>query len=92
MPSDSRKPGNDSGSDDSDPYGGEDRKANSELQWAGVGFELAGTIALLTLAGYGIDAWLGTGPWGMLVGGVLGIVGGLYNLLKRAIQANRTKR
>jgi ATP synthase protein I len=57
--------------------------------WVGVGMELAGAVGVLALLGWGVDQWLGTKPWGLLTGGSIGIVGGMYNLIKQAIKANR---
>ena len=34
-----------------------------------------------------IDRRFGTSPWGMLGGVVIGIVGGLYNLVKESLHA-----
>ena len=61
----------------------------SPWQYVGVGLELAGTIALLAFLGFWFDRWRGTEPWGMLIGASVGIVGGLYNLIKQTIRANR---
>ena len=49
---------------------------------AGAGYTLIGAILLLGAIGYGIDAWLGTRPWGLLIGLVLGVVVGMYELAK----------
>ena len=62
---------------------------SNPLRHVGVGLELAGTVGIMMLLGYGIDRWLDTEPWVMLTGGMLGIVGGLYNLVKNVIQANK---
>jgi F0F1-type ATP synthase assembly protein I len=59
------------------------------IRHSGAGLELAGATAGLALAGYWMDGRFDTGPWGLLVGVFIGIVGGLYNLVKEAIQAQR---
>jgi F0F1-type ATP synthase assembly protein I len=46
------------------------------------GYTLIGAIALLGGAGYAIDWWRGTSPWGLLVGLLLGIIVGFYELAK----------
>lgn len=46
------------------------------------GYSLIGSILLLGGLGYGLDAWLGTRPWGLLVGLGLGIVVGFYELIR----------
>lgn len=54
-----------------------------------MGLELAGAMAGLALLGYWIDSRFGTHPWGMLSGVVIGLVGGLYNLVKQSLDAMR---
>ena len=49
---------------------------------AGAGYTLIGAILLLGAIGYGIDAWRGTSPWGLLIGLLLGIVVGMYELAR----------
>lgn len=46
------------------------------------GYTLIGAIALLGGLGYAIDAWRGTSPWGLLIGLILGVVVGFYELAK----------
>lgn len=55
-------------------------------RYAGAGVELAAAVGALCLAGYWVDRKFGTDPWGMLVGAVTGIVGGLYNLIRPALR------
>ena len=59
------------------------------VRYSGVGLELAGATAGLALAGYWIDGKFGSSPWGMLTGVIIGIVGGLYNLVKESQAAIR---
>ena len=54
-----------------------------------MGLELAGATAGLALIGYWIDGTFGTEPWGILGGVVIGLVGGLYNLVRESLQAVR---
>lgn len=49
---------------------------------AGAGYALMGAILLLGGAGYGLDAWLGTSPWLLLGGLLLGLIVGFYELAK----------
>ena len=51
--------------------------------------ELAGATAGLALIGYWIDSRYGTTPWAILAGVAIGIVGGLYNLVKTSLAAMR---
>ena len=46
------------------------------------GYTLIGAIGLLGGLGYAIDAWQGTTPWGLLIGLLLGVVVGFYELAK----------
>jgi ATP synthase protein I len=62
------------------------------VRHSGVGLELAGAIAGFALVGYWIDRWYGTDPWALIVGVILGLVGGLYNLVKQSLQAVREAR
>jgi F0F1-type ATP synthase assembly protein I len=45
-------------------------------------YTLIGAIILLGGLGYAADAWLGTAPWGLLAGLLLGIVVGFYELVR----------
>jgi ATP synthase protein I len=62
------------------------------VRYSGVGVELAGAIGGLALVGYWIDGRYGTSPWGMLGGVVIGMVGGLYNLVRESLDAVREAR
>ena len=54
-------------------------------RYSGMGIELAAAIVGLTLAGYWVDYKFGTGPKGLLIGAVVGIVGGFYNFIRQAL-------
>jgi len=62
------------------------------VRYSGVGIELAGATAGLALVGYRIDGKFGTSPWGILIGVTIGIVGGLYNLVRESLAASREAR
>ena len=51
----------------------------------GLGFELFGTVFGLVLLGTWIDHRYGTGPRSVLICAILGIIGGLYNLIRSAL-------
>ena len=67
----------------------EDRRFPSWVRYSGVGLELAGATAGLALVGYWVDGRFHTSPWGILIGVVIGIVGGLYNLIRESLAAVR---
>ena len=56
---------------------------------AGVGFELVAGVGAFTLVGYWWDRHFGTEPKGLIVGAVLGIIGGMYNLIRQSLSATR---
>jgi F0F1-type ATP synthase assembly protein I len=45
-------------------------------------WSLVGGIVGLGGLGYAIDAWRGTGPWGLIIGLTLGVLAGFYQLIK----------
>ena len=49
---------------------------------ARIGVELAVTIVVGALLGYGLDRWLSTRPWLMLAGLLLGTIAGFRNLYR----------
>lgn len=65
-----------------------DRRFPGWVRYSGIGLELAGVIGGLALVGYWIDRRFGTAPWGILGGVVLGLVGGLYNLVRESLAAS----
>lgn len=69
-----------------------DRRPASWIRYSGIGLELAGATAGLALLGYWIDGRFGTSPWGLLVGVTVGIVGGLFNLIRESQNAIREAR
>jgi len=54
-----------------------------------MGLELAASIVGLTLVGYWLDRSFQTGRTWLIVGACLGIVGGMYNFLRQAVQLAR---
>ena len=62
-------------------------KALGELSSIGLVLVLATVIGLV--GGYYLDRWLGTSPWLLLVGLVLGIAAGFVNLFRSVTRADR---
>jgi F0F1-type ATP synthase assembly protein I len=66
-----------------------DRRFPGWVRYSSVGLELVGAIAGLAFVGAWIDRRFGTQPWGILGGVVIGLVGGLYNLVRESLEAVR---
>jgi F0F1-type ATP synthase assembly protein I len=49
---------------------------------AGASYTLIGAIAVCGGLGYGLDRWLGTPPWFLVGGLLLGIVVGMWEIAK----------
>jgi len=68
------------------------RPASSQrppMALAGLGFELLAAIVGFSFVGYWIDRHYETGPWGLIICALLGIVGGLYNFIRVATRVTR---
>lgn len=59
----------------------------SMARCTGVGIEYAAAVAGFALVGYWIDRHYGSGPWGVLIGAALGLIGGTYNLVRQSMAA-----
>jgi ATP synthase protein I len=49
---------------------------------AAASYSLIGAIVVLGGLGYAVDRWLGSAPWGVFAGLLLGFVVGFYELVK----------
>lgn len=67
------------------PETGGGKRASSPLDYLSLGFEIVAPIVLFMFAGYLADGWLESQPWFLLVGALLGIAVGLYNLFRRVL-------
>ena len=47
-----------------------------------MGIEFTGAVLVAAFIGWGVDHFAGTGPWGLIVGFVLGFCTGIYSLIK----------
>ena len=57
----------------------------------GIGLEIAAGVGLGLLVGWWLDGKFGWGPWGMIIGSMLGLAGGLYLLIKQTINMDGRK-
>jgi ATP synthase protein I len=62
------------------------QSATSAGPAAAAAYSLVGAVVLLGAGGYAVDRWLGTAPWGVFVGLLLGIAVGFYGLIKSTWQ------
>lgn len=67
-----------------DPHQSQDSSAYALA--FGLGAELLGALAVCGVPGWLLDKKLGTGPWLTLVGVLLGIALGLFQLIRTATQ------
>ena len=66
-----------------------DQRFPGWVRYSGVGLELAGAMAGLAFIGYWIDRRFDSAPWGILGGVVVGLVGGLYSMVRQSLEAAR---
>jgi hypothetical protein len=68
----------------------DDDKKSSAWKYAGIGIQFAGTVGVMAYGGYAIDQWQGwKGNPALITGVVIGVIGGLYLLIKEAMKANK---
>jgi F0F1-type ATP synthase assembly protein I len=66
-----------------------DRDRPTWLRFSGIGVEFAGVVIGFTLIGLWIDRHYDKSPWGVVIGSTLGLVGGMYNLIRESLAASR---
>ena len=57
------------------------------LRLSGVGFEFAAALICFALVGLWVDRRWDCGPWGLVIGSCLGLIGGTYNLIRTSLTA-----
>ena len=71
----------------------EEKPQSSSLggtRYAGMGLEFAGAVCGFCLLGWWIDHhWQIEDHWGLLICALLGLIGGMYNLIRQALAAGR---
>lgn len=65
------------------------RQRASWTRLSSVGFELVAAVGGFILVGYWWDRHFGSEPWGLIVGAALGLIGGMYNLIRQSLLASR---
>jgi F0F1-type ATP synthase assembly protein I len=65
------------------------KKRPNSRRLAGVGFELAGAVAGFVLFGYWIGKYYGHAEMGIVIGAVLGLIGGMYNLIRVTLAVSK---
>ena len=56
---------------------------------ASSGFELAAAVGGFAVVGHLIDRSRDSHPKGLLIGAILGLIGGMYNLIRASLAASR---
>ncbi len=65
------------------------KSKNAIFAYSTIGMQLALFLILFTYGGYRLDVKFGTSPVFVLLGAVLGLAGGMYNLLKGLKEIDR---
>jgi len=79
------------GSESGGPSKRGDPEAEIRVGWkmGGLGMEVAGQLVAGALLGWLYDRWRGAGTTGLLVGSLIGIVVGLWSLIRGALKLHR---
>jgi ATP synthase protein I len=68
----------------------DDRRASTQAaRMMGVGLQFAGSIVLFLLLGQWLDARLGTEPWLLITGVMVGSTAGFYSLYRQLMSETR---
>jgi len=59
--------------------------------YGSLGIEMAGCVLVGTLIGYGLDRWLGTRPWILIIGFIFGSAAGFRGLYRVITREDRDK-
>lgn len=70
---------------------GGDEEEEIRVGWrmAGLGMEVASEVAAGAALGWLWDRWRGSGPTGLLVGSIVGIVVGLWTMIRKSLKLTR---
>ncbi len=71
-------------------FGSIEKSDRSSLRWLSYGIEFTGVLGLFTYGGYWADQKLNNqGPWLMITGLLIGLVGMIYLLIKETCLLNK---
>lgn len=51
------------------------------------GFNFVAAFCVFALIGYWVDSYWDSSPWGLIGGATLGLIGGMYNLIRQSAEA-----
>lgn len=60
-------------------------------RYGNLGLEMAASVVIGTLAGYGLDRWLGTTPLFFLIGFVFGAAAGILSIIRLAVSEEKKR-
>lgn len=63
------------------------RDQYSWTRYSSLGFEFVAVFGIFATLGYWIDSSWDSSPWGLIVGAALGLIGGMYKLVKTSLAA-----
>ena len=66
------------------------RRSDPPRRMAGLGFEMAAGVGGFALLGYWIGGYYDRAALGIVIGAALGIIGGMYNLIRASLASSST--
>ena len=64
------------------------KKRPNSRRLAGIGFELSAAVAGFVLVGYWVGRYFDKAELGIVIGAVMGLIGGMYNLIRVTLAAS----
>jgi ATP synthase protein I len=61
-------------------------------RYGNLGLEMVVSVMIGTLGGYGLDWWLGTSPWFLLIGFFFGAAAGFLNIVRLIASEEKRER